>query len=90
MGVRSKCCAKYSSAPKNDIEIIPHDYPLNWHEFSGAMEDDLGMALTIDVYKRYSGMIFLEWLVSDDDSTLWYLCTHSDKNAKGKLPENIP
>ena len=55
---------------KNDIEIILHDWPLNWHESSGSMEADIGLALTIDVHRRYDGKIFLVLLVSDDNSTL--------------------
>ena len=42
------------------------------------------------VFNKSSGRIYIEHLVTDDDTTIRSLLSHSSESSKGKLPDNIP
>ena len=54
------------------------------------MEAKLALKLTIELFNKKNGSMYLSKIVSDDDSTMRSLLQHSDNHDKGKLPKSIP
>ena len=64
------------------------------------MESSTALKLCIDIYKKSERKVFLEKIVSDDDSTMRVVLKHPKfkkreptvplKNSVGKLPTHIP
>ena len=54
------------------------------------MEAKLALSLTEQLSSTSNGHLYIEHLVSNDDSTMRSLLTHQSVNAKGRLPDFIP
>ena len=82
----SKCAIanKYGNDPKS------HYCTVNHTRSSGSMEVSLALDLTADLFNKTNGRIYLEKIVSDDDSTMRSLLKHNTLHDKGKLLLNIP
>ena len=69
---------------------IPHICSINHEGSSGSMEAKLALELTTKLFDESKGRVYLNQIVSDDDSTMRALLKHHDNNTKGKLPPYIP
>ena len=54
------------------------------------MEAKLALRLTEQMYDKKNGKVYLQQIVSDDDSTMRSLLQHKKNNDKGLLSTNIP
>ena len=68
-----------------------HKCSINYEGSSGAMESRLALTLTERLFSDSKGRLYIEHLVSDDDSSMRSLLVHkSSDNDKGGLPATIP
>ena len=86
--MRKKGCSICSKANTRNLPAEPHKCQVNWSGSSGAMESSLALNLISDVFKKYGGNVFVEKVVSDNDSTMQSHCKSEKKG--GKLDDNIP
>lgn len=85
--VKSKTCSKCKTANRLGIDVEDHEYQINWDGSSGAMEAGVALKLCIDL-NDYKYEIYLEFIVSEDDSTMRsHLRYESDG---GTLSAHIP
>ena len=89
-GVCAKKCAKCGRAKRFGIDPPEHDCTINHEGSSGSMEAKLALRLTEEIYRKKNGRVYLQKIVSDDDSTMRSLLRHQKNNDKGKLPIDIP
>ena len=54
------------------------------------MESRVALDFAKDLFNESSQRLFIEHLVTDDDSTIRSLLSHSNESPRGKLPEEIP
>ena len=54
------------------------------------MEANLALSLTGKLFDKSKARVYLNEIVSDDDSTLRALSKHQEYNEKGRLPPYIP
>ena len=90
VAVRSKNCAKCQKARKHNFPAPDHNCPLNYEGSSGAMESKVALDFTIQLYEKYGGKLFIEHMVTDDDSTIRSMLKHKSEREKGRLPDNVP
>ena len=57
---------------------------------SGAMEASLALDLITELFDKWKGRIYVQKLVSEDDSTMRSLLQHKNVHDKGQLPAAIP
>ena len=90
VAVRGKKYNKFTIANKKEVEAKAHYCTVNHNGSSGSMEAIVALDLTTDVHTNSKGKVFIEALVSDDDSTMRMLLKHKDNHPKGKLSCMIP
>ena len=89
MGVAKKKCATCNTINRTGLHT-PHDCNINSEGSSGAMESEVALRLAIGIYRKWGGMVYIKFIVSDDDSTMRAYLQHRCNNDKGKLPDDIP
>ena len=67
-----------------------HKCTINHEGSSGSMEAKLALSLTEFLFDETQGCVYLNEIVSDDDSTMRLLLQHETSNDKDKLPPYIP
>ena len=84
--VKSKTCSKCSIANTYNAQPEEHECTINWEGASGGMEAWVALELCVDLYgSEYN--IYVEYIVSDDDSTMR---SHLQHDGKGKPPPHVP
>ena len=68
--VKSKCCSKCSIANSLNKPAEEHDCTINWEGSSGGMEAAVALELCIQLHDDSGYNIFVDTIVSDDDSTM--------------------
>ena len=68
--VKSKCCSKCSIANSLNKPAEEHDCTINWEGSSGGMEAAVALDLCIQLHDETDYNIFVDTIVSDDDSTM--------------------
>ena len=86
--VRQTKCKKCEAQNKTGTSPVPHDCMINWEGGSGAIEAATALDLTMAVHDSMEGRVFIETIVSDDDSTMWSHLQHTSNGRK--LVELIP
>ena len=73
----------------NSLNATPedHDCQINWEDGSGGREAGVALELCISIHDHSNFDIFIEQIVSDDDSTMR---AHLQHDGKCKLPPHIP
>ena len=54
------------------------------------MESRVALDVTIQLFQKYGGKFYIEYMVTDDDSTIKSMLKHKSKHDKGMLPDNVP
>ena len=88
-GVRSKKCVKCSRYKRLGTSPNVHRCTINHEGSSGSMEAKLALELTTNMFNDKKGKVFLNEIVSDDDSTMRALLQHKSNHTKGILPPHI-
>ena len=83
-------CSKCHFASKKCVPAEEHDCPLNYVGSSKGMEATAALEMVIDIYTTHTGRIYVEAIISDDDSTMRAKVSHETNNVHGKLPAHIP
>jgi len=66
--VKSKICSKYKTGNRLGIDVEEHECQINFDGSSGAMKAEVALELCIQLHDGdYEA--FLEFIVSNDDST---------------------
>ena len=79
-----------------DTTLMDHLCTQNYDGSSGAMESDGILLLMKQLQKRYNGNIWLEYVITDDDTKMKKYFNHpayrprGKKNIGGSLPADIP
>ena len=68
--VKSKSCSKCSIANSLNKPAEEHDCQINWAGSSGGMEAAVALNLCIELHDDSGYNIFVQTIVSDDDSTM--------------------
>ena len=92
-GVSKKKCAKCRFINKNNLQENEAHLAIcnvNSTGSSGAMESQVALELTIKVFNESNGRVYIEKIVSDDDSSMRAHLQNQSNDDKGKLPEEIP
>jgi hypothetical protein len=88
MGVMKKRCRICMRSSRCGVEPPVHSCVVNHFGSSGAMESTLALKLTKQIFEDSKHRVYLEEIVTDDDSTLR---SHLQNEHKGgKLPDMIP
>ena len=87
-GLKKKKCSNCTSFNKHNLPIVAHKCSINWSGSSGAMEASLAQDLIRGIFENSGGRVFVEYVVSDDDSTMRAYCKAAENG--GKLPQGIP
>lgn len=77
-----KACHVCLIAKGKNIPARPHDYPINFADAPKAMEATAVLQVCHDLYYSYDGKVFLEYVVSDDDSTMRAKLKHPKMNKR--------
>ena len=85
----AKKCAICTGMNESEGASVAHQCSINWEGGSGAMESALALILVIAIYEEFNGLVFIENIVTDDDSTMRSHIKNI-KNGGGKLPDYIP
>ena len=85
--VKSKSCSKCKTGNRLDIDVKEHDFQINFDGSSGAMEAAVALELCIQLHDG-DYEVFLEKIVSDDNSTMRAHFRHESNGSK--LPDHIP
>ena len=88
--VKSKTCSVCSKANFQNIPTEEHGCRINYEGSSGGMEAQVALELCITLHDDSGYNIYVEYIVSDDDSTMRAHLQYEDDSAKGKLPTHIP
>ena len=89
--IASKKCRICQKAIKKGEPADFHDCPLNHEGSSKAMEADGLLEILKRLHKEYEGKVYMESIVSDDDTTMKAIIRHQSSIAnKGRLPTEIP
>ena len=70
MCVKCKKCSICASANKYGAEAPEHDCVVNWIGASGAMEAAVALEMASELLTKTNGKVYIEYLVSDDDSSM--------------------
>ena len=54
------------------------------------MEATAALEMVTGIHTEHGGHIFVEGIISDDDSTMRAKVSHETSNVHGKLPSHIP
>ena len=90
--ITSKMCSTCSSAEAKGVEPISHDCPRNLEGSSKAMEAYAALSLVKKLDERSDSKLYVEALVTDDDSSIRSLLSHDNSpngTGKGQLPLHI-
>ena len=92
MTLKSKICSVCNAFRNSRAsEIRNHDCVRNYENSSKAMEADSCLELVEFIFDTYNGSVFLEYIVSDDDTTMKAIVTHEGEGStKGRLRILIP
>ena len=85
--VKSKSCSVCLKANYLNIPTKEHGCRINYEGSSGGMEAQVALELCVSLHDDSDYNIFVEYIVSDDDSTMR---AHLQYDGKGKLPIHIP
>ena len=89
--VTSKYCKLCSSAEAKGEQVETHECPRNYKGSSKAMEADGALSLVTKLDRKTDSKVFVESLVTDDDSSIRAILSHPSKGKqKGQLSEHIP
>ena len=69
-GVKSKKCSKCTRAKQRGVEVGEHYCTVNHTGSSGAMEASLALDLITELFDKWESRIYVQKLVSGDDSTM--------------------
>ena len=83
---KSKICSKCKTRNRLGIDVEEHKYQINFDGSSGAMEVTVALELCIQLQDG-DYEVFLEFILSDDDSTMRAHLLHELND--GKLPDRI-
>ena len=83
-----KKCIICRNANKHGMPAHKHKCTINWTGTSGAMESGVALGMVKKLFEDYEGRLFIEYIVSDDDSSMRSHLRHIDDG--GKLPPNVP
>ena len=90
MLVYSKKCAKCDTITKYGLPEEEHDCPYNYRSGSSkAMEASAALELVIALWNSSNRTVGIEFIVSDDDSTMRAHLQHACNHKHGKLPIDI-
>ena len=84
----TKQCSTRTATNRVGRQARPHEYNVNFEGGSGAMEAALSLKLLTKINHEYDQHVYVDHLVSDDDSTLRSHCQNQQHG--GKLPNEIP
>ena len=87
--VTAKQCRACSSHERKGMEPPQHNCPTNYTESSKAIEVDAVLSIYEELYFDSKKKIALQYIVSDDDSSMRALLKHSCNHPKGKLKLEI-
>ena len=82
--VKSKICSKCKTGNRLGIDVEEQECHSNFDGSSGAMEAEVALELCIQLHDGYYEVL-LEFIVSDDDSTMRSHLRHESNG--GKLPD---
>ena len=85
--VKSKSCAICARENSFNVHTEEHDRTINWEGTSGGMEEGVELEMCVKLHNSFKYNIFVEFIVSDDDSIMRPYLQH---DGKGKLPASIP
>ena len=68
--VNSKACSVCSKANFLNIPPEEHDFKINWEGASGGMDAGVALDLCVHLHDESGYCIFVEHIVSDNDSTM--------------------
>ena len=74
---------------------LDHVCPRNYEGSSGAMESDGLLIILEELHKKYEGIIYIDYVVSDDDTKMRKYLQHpkylptGKKNIGGSLPSHL-
>ena len=88
--VTAKQCRICSLNELKGIEPPEHNCPRNYLGSSKGMEPDAGLTIYEELFYDSHKKIALQYIVSDDDSSMRALLKHSTNHSKGKLKAEIP
>ena len=87
--VTSKKCKICSIAESKGLQPREHECPMNYKGSSKAMEADGALSLVTKLDKMTDSKVFLEAIVTDDDSSIRAVVAHATPKGKGRLPPHI-
>ena len=87
--VTAKQCRICSLNKLKGIEPPEHNYPKHYTGSSKAMEADATLTIYEELYYESQKKIILQYIVSDDDSSMRKILKHSINHPKGKLKPEI-
>jgi len=88
--VTAKQCRICSLNELKGIEPPEHNCPRNYLGSSKGMEPDAALTIYEELFYDSLKKIALQYIVSDDDSSMRALLKHSTNHSKGKLKAEIP
>ena len=86
--VKCKKCTVCRTTNKLGVAAAEHDCVINWTGASGAMEAGVALEMVTEMCQNTDGRLYIELLVSDDDSSMRSHLRHFEND--GKLPANVP
>ena len=92
MLVYSKKCNTCNNIRKYNLpDDEEHDCPYNYRSGSSkAMEASAALDMVVSMWSDSKDTIGVEYIVSDDDSTMRAHCHHAANHINGCLPDHIP
>ena len=87
-GVRKKKCSICKNLNRDNVAATEAHMAVcnvNSHGSSGAMESELALLLTDKVFSDSKGYVFVNYIVSDDDSTMRCHLQHETTDPKCKF-----
>ena len=62
-----------------NVTVEKHGYKINWEGASGGMDAGVVLELCITLHDESKYSIFVEYIILDDNSTMYAYLTHDDK-----------
>ena len=69
--VKSKSCSTYAQENSFNVRAKECNCVLNWEGVSGGMEAGVALEMCVELHNNSKYSLFVEFIVSDDDSTIW-------------------
>ena len=88
LSVKCKKCAVCRTANRFSTATAEHNCTINWNGASGAMEAGVALEMVTNMYNDSDNRLYIEFLVSDNDSSMRSHLRHIENG--GKLPANVP